>query len=112
MSALEMRIVEASQARRKRFPAHGAFCQQEIEMKASLTTLMALGFILALPLLALPAFGAPEREAAHRHTHHHVADFAKARALVSPAAPGAEGHQTDGLSRDGEDCSRGGCIDH
>ena len=41
-----------------------------------------------------------------------VADFATATALVKPATPVAEEHKTDGLSRNDEDCSRGGCIDH
>jgi hypothetical protein len=73
---------------------------------------MALGFILAIPLFALPALGAPAHETEHKPAHHRVADFAAAMALVNPAALVADAHKTDGLSRKDEDCSRGGCIDH
>ncbi len=81
-------------------------------MSASFKGPMALGFILAIPLFALPAFGAPADKAGHRPTQHRVADFAEARAYVSPLTPVAKAHETDGLSRNAEECSRGGCIDN
>jgi len=49
----------------------------------------------------------------HR-TVHHMAKFAKATALVAPALPAARSSslpETDGLSRNDEDCNYG-CIDH
>jgi hypothetical protein len=85
----------------------------------------ALVFVLAIPLFALPALGAPAHDT--RHQHHRAADFAKARALVSPPPVpvpeavlplGAEYHgrqrplpETDGLGRGDEECNMG-CIDH
>lgn len=81
-------------------------------MKAYLKAPIALGFILAIPLFALPADGAPAHEAGHRPAHHRVADLAEARAYVSPATPVLRAPETDGLSRNAEDCSRGGCIDN
>ena len=58
-------------------------------MNASRGAPMALGFILAIPFFALPALGAPAREIGHK-PHHRVADFAEARAYVSPTAPVAQ----------------------
>jgi hypothetical protein len=81
-------------------------------MNAYLKAPVAVAFILAVPLLARPALGSLAHETAYRSAHHRVADFATATALVKPAAPVAEEHKTDGLSRKDEDCSRGGCIDH
>jgi hypothetical protein len=81
-------------------------------MNASFRRPLALAFILAAPLIARPAFGAPGYETGHKPAHHRVADFTAARALASPAAPITDEHKTDGLSRNAEDCSRGGCIDN
>jgi hypothetical protein len=72
----------------------------------------ALGFILAIPLFALPALGDPPHETGHKPAHHRATGFGAATALVNPAAPVADAHKTDDLSRKDEDCSRGGCIDH
>jgi hypothetical protein len=80
-------------------------------MNASHGAPAALGFILAIPLLALPALGAPAHETRQKPAHHRVADFANARALVSPAAPVLQAPETDGLSRKDEECNFG-CIDH
>jgi hypothetical protein len=71
-----------------------------------------LGLILAIPLFAFPALGAPAHETGHKPAHHRATDFAAATTPVRPAAPVADAHKTDGLSRKDEDCSRGGCIDH
>ncbi len=81
-------------------------------MNASHRAPTVLGFIMAIPLLALPALGTPAHETGHRPAHHRKADFAAATALASPAAPVVDEHKTDGLSRNDEDCSRSGCIDH
>jgi hypothetical protein len=81
-------------------------------MNASLKSSMALGFILAMPLFAVPAHAAPAQEPGHRPAHHRVADFAEVPAYVSPVTPVLRAPQTDGLSRNAEECSRGGCIDN
>jgi len=88
--------------------------QQEIKMNASIRTLTGIGFILAIPLFAIPALGAPAHEAGHKTAHHRVADFAKARALVSPGSyvPAPRKPETDGLSRNPDDCAKYGCIDN
>jgi len=41
-----------------------------------------------------------------------MTDFTAATALANPVAPVTDEHKTDGLSRNAEDCSRGGCIDN
>ena len=55
-------------------------------MNVLIKTATALGFILVIPLFALPAHGAPAYEAGHKPLHHRIADSAKARALVSPGS--------------------------
>jgi hypothetical protein len=91
---------------------------QETSMNAYLKGPMALALILAIPPFAGPALGtgpalgAPAHDAGHRPAHHRVADFAEAKAYVSPVAPVFRAPQTDGLSRNAEECSRGGCIDN
>ena len=96
-------------------------------MKASHGVPMVLGFILAFSLFAVSALGAPAQDTGYRPAHHRPADFAKARALVSPSPvlvpeailpAGQENHgrlttaaKTDGLSRADDDCNFG-CIDH
>jgi hypothetical protein len=83
-------------------------------MKVLIKTATALGFILAIPLFALPAHSAPAYEACHKPPHNRIADSAKARALVSPGsyvlAPRKP--ETDGLSRNPDDCATYGCIDN
>jgi hypothetical protein len=81
-------------------------------MSASIRHPTALVFILAISLFALPALGAAARDIGHKPTQHRAADFGAARAYVSSSTPVAKAHETDGLSRDGEECSRGGCIDN
>jgi hypothetical protein len=81
-------------------------------MSASIKSPMALVFTLAISLFALPALGAAARDAGHKPAQRQAADFAEARAYVSPAPSVAKAHETDGISRDGEECSRGGCIDN
>jgi hypothetical protein len=81
-------------------------------MSASIKNSMALVFTLAISLFALPALGAAAHDTGHNPAQHRVADFGEVRAYVSPVTPVAKAHETDGLSRDGEECSRGGCIDN
>jgi hypothetical protein len=73
---------------------------------------VALGIVLAVPIQAYPADGAPVQK--HSAIHHMGRDMARATALVAPApalsAP-ARKPRTDGLSRDDDDCNYG-CIDH
>jgi hypothetical protein len=111
-SAIEKRIVKNREAQKESFAARHAFDRQEIKMNASLKAPMVLGFILTVPLFALPAQGAPAHETGHKPAQHRVADFADARAYVSPVTPVSRAPQTDGLSRNAEECSRGGCIDN
>jgi hypothetical protein len=85
---------------------------QEISMNAYLKAPMALALILTVPLFARPALGASAQEPGRRPAHHHVADFAEFKAYVSPVTPVWRTPETDGLSRNAEECSRGGCIDN
>lgn len=74
---------------------------------------IALCAILAAPVAAYPALGAGAPAPGHRTVRHHkAADFAKASALAAPAAVAAPAsRETDGLSRNDDDCNMG-CIDH
>ena len=80
-------------------------------MSVSSKAPMAFGFLLAIPLFALPAHGALAYDTGHEPTRHRVADFAQARAYVSLVKPVAHAPETDGLSRDDRECNFG-CIDH
>jgi hypothetical protein len=80
-------------------------------MSASVRAPMALGFLLLIPLLALPAHGAHAHDTGHKPEQHRVADFAEGRAYVSAVTPIAPAPETDGLSRKDEECNFG-CIDH
>ena len=83
-------------------------------MNVLIKTATALGFILAIPLFALPAHSAPAYEAGHKPPHHRIADSARARALVSPRSyvPAPRKPATYGLSRNPDDCAKYGCIDN
>jgi hypothetical protein len=72
---------------------------------------MAVAFALAASQLALPALGAPAHDTGSKPPQHRLADFAEARAYVSPTTPVAQVPETDGLSRKDEECNFG-CIDH
>jgi hypothetical protein len=80
-------------------------------MNVSLKTAMAVGFILAAPLFAVPALGAPPRELEHKSSRYQTADFANAQAFVTPPMPILRALETDGLSRNDEECNVG-CLDH
>ena len=96
----------------KMFCMQAPFTRQEIKMSVSIKAPMPLGFPLAIPLFALPALGAPAHVGVSKPAHHRAADFAQATAYVSPVTPVLRAPQTDGLSRNAEECSRGGCIDN
>jgi hypothetical protein len=80
-------------------------------MSASIKAPIVLGFLLAIPLFALPTHGAPAYDTGHRPAQHRAADVAEARAYVSPTTPVAQAPETDGLSRKDEECNFG-CVDH
>jgi hypothetical protein len=81
-------------------------------MSASIKSPVALVFTLAISQFSLPALGATAHDTEHKAAQHRVADFGEARAYVSLAPSVAKAPETDGLSRDGGECSRGGCIDN
>ncbi len=80
-------------------------------MSVSFKAPMALGFLLAIPLFALPAHGAPASDTGHKPAQRRVADLAGATAYVSLGTPIAQAPETDGLSRKDEECNFG-CVDH
>ena len=85
---------------------------QEDQMKTLFKASSALVIVLSLSGAAYP-LGTGMVAPSHR-TVHHMANFAKATALVAPAFPAARSPslpETDGLSRNDEDCNYG-CIDH
>jgi hypothetical protein len=88
--------------------------QQEIKMNASIRAATAIGFILAIPLFAIPALSAPALEKEQKAAHLRVADFAKARAVAIPGSNSTSPQKPgiDGLSRDPGDCAKYGCIDN
>ncbi len=82
-------------------------------MKTLFKASIAVGIILSLSAAAYPAESGGVVVHSHR-TVHHMANFAKATALAAPALPSARSPslpETDGLSRNDEDCNYG-CIDH
>ena len=80
-------------------------------MSASIKAPLAFGFLLAIPLFALPAHGALAYATGHKPAQHRVADFAQATAYASPVKPAAQAPETDGLSREDKECNFG-CVDH
>ena len=80
-------------------------------------TLIAAGFALAMTSECGLAFAGsvPDTMQTHRTARHYKADFGKASALAPAArlqpAPAKISPDTDGLSRDIEDCNYG-CVDN
>jgi hypothetical protein len=78
-------------------------------------TALALSALLALAV-ASPVAANPFDQTIANWTSHYVATFAKATALAprtgSATVRELESRETDGLSRDSNDCARYGCIDH
>jgi hypothetical protein len=92
------------------FPSYG-----EDEMKTLISTCVALGILLSETVMTYPAASgsAPTMHRAHRH---HKANFADTKALaplwaMPAAAAPSSAHETDGLSRNRDDCNYG-CIDN
>jgi hypothetical protein len=82
-------------------------------MKEAFILSLALGLALAAPAAANPLDKGSERVSDSR-TVHHKANFANATALWPVSAvtmSQAVTRETDGLSRNDEDCNSG-CIDH
>jgi hypothetical protein len=84
-------------------------------MKTFLNTSVALGILLAGPAMTYPTASAGAL-AMHRAHPNQQADFADASALAplsaTPLATApCSAQQTEGLSRNPDDCSRYGCID-
>jgi hypothetical protein len=85
-------------------------------MKTFLNASVALGILLAGPVMTYPAASA-SAPTLHRAHPHHKAVFADAKALAplsaTPAAAAPySAHQMDGLSRNPDDCLKYGCIDN
>ncbi len=81
-------------------------------MRPNIISVLALGAALAVPLSANAA--PSERALRHSPTHHQtvVARSWRPRALVvAPARPAFGDNETDGLSRNRDDCVTYGCID-
>jgi hypothetical protein len=83
-------------------------------MREAFILSIALGLALATPVAANSLDKVSLRESDPR-TIHHKANFAKATALANPLSAVAMSSplspETDGLSRNDEDCKYG-CIDH
>ncbi len=84
-------------------------------MKTVLKTSFTLALIAAIGAGTFPVFAASAPEAAPPAARHLRADFAKAKAIAPrsllPPAPAERVPETDGLSRNVEDCNYG-CIDN
>jgi hypothetical protein len=109
---MQTSIAEDDEAAEARRSALTPIVRQEVIMSVSFKAPTALAFTLAASLFALPALGAAAHNRGHKPAQHRVADFGEAGAYVSPVTPVAKAPETDGLSRNGEECSRGGCIDN
>lgn len=84
-------------------------------MSAVLKASAALGLWFVASAWSLPAFAASSRRVASPPERHPAADSAHASALatpfVGPSSAPPRAPETDGLSRNDEDCNMG-CIDH
>jgi hypothetical protein len=109
---MQTSIAEDGEAAEVRRSAYDADYRREIHMSVSFKAPMIRAFTLAISLFALPALCAATHDRGHRPVQHRVVDFGEAGAYVSPVTPVAKAPETDGLSRNGEECSRGGCIDN
>ena len=85
-------------------------------MREAFVLSIALGFALATPVAAKSLDKVSPRASGSRAIHH-KANFARATALAMPlfavtmSSPPSPRTETDGLSRNDEDCKYG-CIDH
>jgi hypothetical protein len=87
-------------------------------MKTLIAAPLALGIALASSAAALAASDAPGPLHKYRTIHHRtLVARAEAPAPALSSAPGAwpyplSAHETDGLSRNPDDCVKYGCIDN
>jgi hypothetical protein len=87
----------------------------EHEMRLSNTTnaacALAFGFALTTPIPVYALIGAQPTYKHKSHAHHVMAIPRTATALMPAPATAVRAPETDGLSRNDDDC-RFGCIDH
>ena len=80
-------------------------------MRQEVASLLALGIALAVPLSAGGALGEPVRHYRHHRTTAVRAE-APAAAILAPVRPAFGTDETNGLSRNPDDCARWGCVDN
>jgi hypothetical protein len=73
---------------------------------------LAFGFALATPIPAHAQVGAQPSHKHNAHVHHVMAILRTATALMPTPATAVRVLETDGLSRNDDDCVKFGCIDH
>ena len=73
---------------------------------------LAFGFALTTPLPAYAQVGAQPSHKLKGHVRHFMAIPRTATALMPASATVVRALETDGLSRNDDDCARFGCIDH
>ena len=73
---------------------------------------LAFGFALTTPLPAYAQVGAQPTHKHKSHVDYFTAIPRTATALMLPPATAVRLPETDGLSRNADDCARFGCIDH
>ena len=72
---------------------------------------LAFGFALTMPIPAYAQVGAQPTYKHRAHVHHFMAIPRTATALMPAPATAVRAPETDGLSRNDDDC-KFGCIDH
>jgi hypothetical protein len=91
------------------------FQQMEDEVRLSNITYaacaLAFGFALTTPIAAYAQVGAQPTYKHKAHVHHFMAIPRTATALMPAPATAVRVPETDGLSRDSDDCNFS-CIDH
>jgi len=73
---------------------------------------LAFGFALTMPIPAYAQVGAQPSHKHKAHVHHFMAIPQTATALMPAPVTAVRVPETDGLSRNADDCARFGCIDH
>ena len=73
---------------------------------------LAFGFALTTPIPAYAQVGAQPTHKHKAHVDHFTAIPRTATALMPTPATAVRVPETDGLSRNADDCARFGCIDH
>jgi hypothetical protein len=85
-------------------------------MRLSNTTyaacVLAFGLALTAPIAAYAQVGGQPTYKHKAHVHHFMAIPRTATALMPAPATAVRVPETDGLSRNDDDCNRFGCIDH